>query len=100
MVQPIRHHKTEDDMRRSTRLALSLCLPGMLAAGVAGATNYSLWINGRSGGGEIGNYNDFRYFGPNETPAGANKKSVNWDGRSSVSEQNGVVRAALDCFCT
>ena len=87
-------------MRRSARLALSLCLPGMLAAGVAGATNYSLWINGRTGGGAIGNYNDFTYFGPNATPAGINKKSVNWDGRSSISSQSGTIRNALDCFCT
>jgi hypothetical protein len=87
-------------MRRSARLALSLCLPAMLAAGVAGATNYSLWINGRTGGGAIGNYNDFTYFGPAATPAGINKKSVNWDGRSSVATQSGTLRNALDCFCT
>jgi hypothetical protein len=87
-------------MRRTVRLALSLCLPGMLAAGVAGATNYSLWINGRNGGGAIGNYNDFSYFGPNATPAGINKKSVNWDGRSSIASQSGTIRNALDCFCT
>ena len=87
-------------MRRSARLALTLCLPGLLAAGVAGATNYSLWIHGRTGGGAIGNYNDFTYFGPNATPAGINKKSVNWDGRSSVASQSGTIRSALDCFCT
>ncbi|MFC5462440.1 hypothetical protein [Massilia niabensis] len=87
-------------MRRSARLALSLCLPGLLAAGVAGATNYSLWINGRTGGGAIGNYDDFSYFGPNATPAGINKKSVNWDGRSSIASQSGTIRNALDCFCT
>ncbi|WP_229511067.1 MULTISPECIES: hypothetical protein [unclassified Massilia] len=87
-------------MRRSARLALSLCLPGLLAAGVASATNYSLWVNGRTGGGAIGNYNDFTYFGPNATPAGVNKKSVNWDGRSAVSAQSGILRSALDCFCT
>ncbi len=87
-------------MGRSARLAVSLCLPGLLAAGVAGATNYSLWINGRTGGGAIGNYNDFTYFGPNATPAGVNKKSVNWDGRSGVAAQSGIIRNALDCFCT
>jgi hypothetical protein len=72
----------------------------MLAAGAAGATNYSLWINGRTGGGAIGNYSDFTYFGPNATPAGINKRSVNWDGRGSVSTQSGTIRNALDCFCT
>jgi len=87
-------------MRRSARLALSLCLPGLLAAGMASATNHSLWVNGRTGGGAIGNYNDFTYFGPNATPAGVNKKSVNWDGRSAVSAQSGILRSALDCFCT
>ena len=50
--------------RCSRQLALALCLPGMLAAGVASATNYTLWIHGRTGGGAIGNYNDFTYFGP------------------------------------
>jgi hypothetical protein len=93
----------EDDMGRSARFArfpYLLCLPGLLAAGLAGATNYSLWINGRNGGGAIGNYNDFSYFGPNETPAGVNKKSVNWDGRSEIGSQSGIVRNALDCFCT
>ena len=85
---------------RLPHLPLLLCLPGLLAAGVAGATNYSLWINGRTGGGAIGNYNDFTYFGPNETPAGVNKKSVNWDGRSEVGSQSGIIRNALDCFCT
>jgi hypothetical protein len=93
----------EDDMGRSARLAALpylLCLPGLLAAGVAGATNYSLWIHGRTAGGQIGNYNDFAYFGPNATPAGVNKKSVNWDGRSGVASQSGYVRNALDCFCT
>jgi len=87
-------------MGRSVRLAVSLCLPGLFAAGLAGATNYSLWINGRTGGGAIGNYNDFTYFGPNATPAGVNKKSVNWDGRSSIAAQSGIIRNALDCFCT
>jgi hypothetical protein len=90
----------EDDMGRSARLAALLCLPGLLAAGVASATNYSLWINGRTGGGAIGNYNDFTYFGPNAVAAGVNKKSVNWDGRSGVASQSGYVRNALDCFCT
>ena len=87
-------------MGRSARLAVSLCLPGLFAAGLAGATNYSLWINGRTGGGAIGNYNDFTYFGPWQTPAGVNKKSVNWDGRSTIAAQSGIIRSALDCFCT
>ncbi|MEW6370526.1 MAG: hypothetical protein AB1584_06285 [Pseudomonadota bacterium] len=87
-------------MGRPARIAVALCLPGMLAAGLASATNYTLWIHGRTGGGAIGNYNDFAYFGPNTTPAGINKKSVNWDGRSGVASQSAYVRNALDCFCT
>jgi len=92
--------RTEEDMGRPARIALALCLPGMFAAGLASATNYTLWIHGRTGGGAIGNYNDFTYFGPNATPAGVNKKSVNWDGRSGVASQSAYVRNALDCFCT
>jgi hypothetical protein len=69
-------------------------------ATVAVATNYSLWINGRTGGGQIGNYSDFSYWGPASTNAGVNKKAVNWDGYNSISNQNGIVRNALDCYCT
>ncbi|QNA91001.1 hypothetical protein G4G28_07590 [Massilia sp. Dwa41.01b] len=72
----------------------------MLAAGLADATNYTLWIHGRNGGGAIGNYNDFAYFGPAATAAGVNKKAVNWDGKSGVASQSGTIRSALDCFCT
>jgi hypothetical protein len=80
---------------------VSLCLFGLLmGASLAGAANYSLWIHGRNGGGIIGNYDSFTYFGPSSTPAGINKKSVNWDGHSSIASQSGYVRDALDCFCT
>ena len=49
-----------------------LCLLGItgLSAGLASATNYTLWINGRTGGGTIGDYNSFTYWGPSST-AGA-----------------------------
>ena len=76
----------------------TLCLLG--AAGLAQSTDYTLWINGRNPGGTPGNYNDFRYWGPDNVPAGVNKKAVNWDGRSSIASQSGRVRDALDCFCT
>lgn len=69
-------------------------------AGASYATNYSLWINGRTGGGQIGNYADFTYWGPSSTAAGVNKKAVNWDGYNHISDQNYLVRNALDCFCT
>ena len=66
----------------------------------AHATNYSLWINGRTGGGQIGNYADFSYWGPASTAAGVNKKAVNWDGYNRISNQSPIVREALDCYCT
>jgi len=71
---------------------------GLLA--LAHATNYSLWINGRTGGGQLGNHADFSYWGPATANAGVNKKSVNWDGYNHVSDQNYLVRDALDCYCT
>ena len=47
-----------------------------------------------------GNYADFTYWGPAGTAAGVNKKAVNWDGYNSISNQNYLVRNALDCYCT
>jgi hypothetical protein len=88
-------------MTRLMRVKAALCLSSLLcAASVAQATDYTLWINGRNGNGVVGNYNDFSYFGPATTEAGVNKKSVNWDGYSSVATQSGRIRIALDCFCT
>lgn len=66
----------------------------------ANAANYTLWVNGRGGGGVVGNHNSFTYWGPASTAAGVNKKSVNWDGYNSIASQNGKVRDALDCYCT
>ena len=84
-----------------TRLMISVCLLAMTAiSGIASAANYSLWVNGRGGGGVVGNYGSFTYWGPSTTAAGVNKKAVNWDGRSSIASQNDKVRNALDCFCT
>lgn len=70
------------------------------AAAVTHATNYSLWVNGRGGGGALGNHADFTYWGPASANAGVNKKSVNWDGYNHISAQNYLVRDALDCYCT
>jgi hypothetical protein len=70
------------------------------ASSIASATNYTLWVNGRGGGGVVGNYTSFTYWGPSSTAAGVNKKAVNWDGYNSISSQNGKIRDALDCFCT
>src|SRR3989442_14731802 len=88
-------------MRRWTGSVLkgAAALAALTALG-ATATNYSLWINGRTGGGQLGNYADFTYWGPSSANAGVNKKSVNWDGYNHISAQNYLVRDALDCFCT
>jgi hypothetical protein len=47
---------------RLMRTLTALCLLGI--TGLASATNYTLWINGRTGGGTIGDYNSFTYWGP------------------------------------
>ena len=68
---------------------------------LAGDATIPLWVNGRTGGGQLGNYADFTYWGPGDrSAAGVNKKSVNWDGYSHISDQNYLVRNALDCYCT
>ncbi len=86
---------------RKTALASAAVVVGIAGiAALAHATNYSLWVNGRTGGGQLGNHADFSYWGPASTAAGVNKKSVNWDGYNTVSSQNYLVRDALDCYCT
>lgn len=88
-------------MFKFKRLLFSLFFLSFFAvSNYASADNYSLWINGRTGGGVVGNYNSFTYWGPATTAAGVNKKSVNWDGYNSISSQNSKIRDALDCFCT
>ena len=88
-------------MNRTMRLLAVACLlvTGVLS-GQAGATNYSLWVNGRGAGGSVGNYDDFSYWGLPRSGLGVNPKAVNWDGYNSIASQNGKVRDALDCFCT
>jgi hypothetical protein len=82
-------------------LAVLICWLLLGAVPVAAdAANYTLWIKGRKAGGAVGDYLDFSYWGPGSAPAGVNKRAVNWDGTSSVAAASGVVRNALDCFCT
>lgn len=84
-----------------SRAVKSLLVFLLFLAGGVYATNYSLWINGRNNPNvQAGNHADFTYWGPASTAAGVNKKSVNWDGFSRVSDQNYRVRDALDCYCT
>ncbi|MFN7693673.1 MAG: hypothetical protein ACK5O3_06435 [Burkholderiales bacterium] len=86
-------------MQRKTKGLLALA--SVLAiGGIAQATNYTLWINGRSSNAQVGNHADFSYWGPATTAAGVNKKSVNWDGYNSIASTNSRVRDALDCYCT
>ena len=73
---------------------LGLALAAVVAAQ---ATNYSLWINGRGGGGQVGNHADFSYWGPATTAAGVNKKAVNWDGYNRISSTNGGSVGNTDC---
>ena len=88
-------------MSSSKRLAVTVCLLLLAAvSSLASAANYTLWVNGRGGGGVVGDYASFNYWGPAGTAAGVNKKAVNWDGYNSISSQNGKIRDALDCFCT
>jgi len=89
-------------MKSLARALLGACVASALVlASEASATNYTLWIHGRTGGNtQIGNYADFSYWGPAATAAGVNKKAVNWDGFSHVSDQNANIRNALDCYCT
>ena len=86
-------------LRARGRAVSAVALLACVAGGVY-ATNYSLWINGRTGGGQGGNHADFTYWGPSATAAGVNKKSVNWDGYNRISTQNYRIRDALDCYCT
>jgi hypothetical protein len=89
--------------RRAARLlAMALGAALCLGAAEAGAANYTLWIHGRNTGSatQQGNYNDWSAWGPAATPAGVNKRAVNWDGKSSIAASNAVLRNALDCFCT
>jgi hypothetical protein len=87
-------------MRFGVKAAAACAAVVAAAAFTAQATNYSLWINGRGSGGQVGNHADFSYFGPGTVNAGVNKKSVNWDGYNRVADQNVHIRNALDCYCT
>ena len=86
----------------------SLLTAGLVAAATfisareAAATNYTLWIHGRNTAQntQAGNYADFTYWGPSTTAAGVNKKAVNWNGVGHISDTNGGIRDALDCYCT
>ncbi len=95
-----RFFKRSAAVHTRTWLGASALILGMVGA-VSYATNYSLWVNGRSNqSAQGGNYADFTYWGPAGTAAGVNKKSVNWDGDNNVANQNYRVRDALDCYCT
>jgi hypothetical protein len=83
---------------KTLRYLAALCLVAF--TGLASATDYTLWINGRTGGGIVGNYASWNYWGPASAAGGVNPKSGNWDGRSSIASQSGHIHNALDCFCT
>ncbi|HYO54497.1 hypothetical protein [Archangium sp.] len=80
---------------------LAAATAALLAAPEASATNYTLWIHGKNGGGtQRGNYADFSNWGSSTVAAGVNKKAVNWNGTQKISVENFRIRDALDCFCT
>jgi hypothetical protein len=90
---------------KSTILILFLLLFGNV--GSAFATNYTLWIHGRTSSGSPGStglngYGDFSYWGPASkiSVPGQLNVAVNWDGKSSIANTNVVIRSALDRFCT
>ncbi|HEX2571691.1 MAG TPA: hypothetical protein VH877_19180 [Polyangia bacterium] len=89
-------------MQFSKLLGASLCAIILAASADAQATNYTVWIHGRSPGNTYNKttYTDFSYWGPSSTAAGVNKRAANWDGGSSISSTNGNIRNALDCYCT
>ncbi|MFY0528617.1 hypothetical protein ACN28I_37460 [Archangium gephyra] len=88
-------------MNIRTAVLAATATAALLVAPEASATNYTLWIHGKNGGGtQRGNYADFSNWGPTTAAAGVNKKAVNWDGRQRISVENFRVRDALDCFCT
>ncbi|WP_119152915.1 hypothetical protein [Caldimonas tepidiphila] len=87
-------------MKKARLFVLAGSVSAVLVALSAVAANYSLWVHGRGGVGQIGNYADFTYWGPATANAGVNKRSVNWDGYNRISTQDHRLRNALDCFCT
>ena len=89
--------------RTSSYLKRALLAIAALLACIAGAvyaTNYTLWIHGRNGGGAIGNHLDFSYWGADTVNGVVNKRAINWDGYNRISATNGLIRDALDCYCT
>ena len=73
---------------------LAIAISGF--TGLAQATNYSLWINGRtSTPGSVNSPADFTYWGGApalSVQAGVNPISVNWDGKSHISTTNAGIR--------
>ena len=82
-------------------MSAAIAALSLLAGTEASAKKYSLWIHGRNGGTtQSGNENELSKGGTSATPAGVNKKAVNWRGDQRISVENYRVRDALDCFCT
>ncbi|MFI5297346.1 MAG: hypothetical protein ACHREM_04550 [Polyangiales bacterium] len=67
-------------------------------APTAGATNYSLWIHGRTGGTPTG-WSYWKNGGGNYIEAGVNAVAVNYNGSAHISASNPTVVAALNTYC-
>lgn len=74
---------------------------GSLTDGVMQNT-HTLWVHGKDkkSRGQIGNYDDFAYWGDPTVGAGIDKKAVNWGGVDRIAETSIFIRNALDCYCT
>lgn len=89
-------------MRKLTTLVgIATALAATSLAPTAGATNYSLWIHGRTGGTPSG----WSYWvdgaGANIAQGvGVNATPVNYDGTQHISVSNSTVVSALNTYCT
>jgi hypothetical protein len=69
------------------------------AAGDAGATNFTLWIHGRTGG----TPNGWSYWvngGGHQIQSGVNAVPVNYDGTAHIHDSNPTVVGYLNAYCT
>ncbi|MEI7893781.1 MAG: hypothetical protein WCI05_11850, partial [Myxococcales bacterium] len=91
-------------MSRTSLVTVAAVLFACLAsAGTAEAAKTTLYVHGYSPLSvvPVGNtYDDWSSWGTINKAGGVNRKAVNWGGQDFISQTNGYVRNALDCFCT
>jgi hypothetical protein len=79
---------------------LAAALTTFAATKEAHATNYSLWIHGRSSTPSGFSYWTHSGYAGNGIAAGVNPVAVNYDGTQHISATNGVIVNALNTYCT